>query len=218
MASELGSAATPPQPRLVSLVVHIKLNGFANAAFRFTPSCLATLLPAPSTPATHFAFRPKLIGLRIDRLELFILCLAINQFLRRPNRGRKDRTASDETEEDVVYSSNKERSARVEQTKEDEQQGTRTRVWWLGGQLTLLERSSNELRRRLISSFDPMTRKIRPRKKIDDFAPRYTVLPASQSAREYDRYLSRSFYSSPMSSCGILYLFLSYTLTWYFNL
>lgn len=97
MASELDSAAAPPQSRLVSLVVHIKLNGFANAAFRFTPSCLAILLPAPSTPATHFAFRPKLIGLRIDRLELFILCPTINQFLRRPNRGRKDRTATQAT-------------------------------------------------------------------------------------------------------------------------
>lgn len=116
MASELDSAAAPPQSRLVSLVVHIKLNGFANAAFRFTPSCLAILLPASSTPATHFAFRPKLIGLRIDRLELFILCPAINQFLRRPNRGRKDRTATQATKRrktSVVYSSNKERESRT---------------------------------------------------------------------------------------------------------
>lgn len=133
-------------------------------------------------PATHFAFRPKLIGLRIDRLELFILCLAINQadkFLRRPNRGRKDRTASQATKRrktSVMYSSNKER---IEQMKEDEQRGTRTRVWRLRGQLTLLERSSNELRRHLISSFDPMTRKIHPRKKIDDFALCYTALSAN---------------------------------------
>ncbi|TGZ46668.1 Uncharacterized protein DBV15_10935 [Temnothorax longispinosus] len=39
----LGNGTTPATTTL-SLVVHIKLNGFANAAFRSTPSCLATLL------------------------------------------------------------------------------------------------------------------------------------------------------------------------------
>jgi len=62
--------------------------------FVFPPRAWGPFYPFHLPQTTHFAFRPKLIGLRIGWLELFILCPAINQFLRRPNRGRKDRTAT----------------------------------------------------------------------------------------------------------------------------
>lgn len=107
---QLGSAAlrlTTPYDCSLSLVLHIKLNGSANVAFRSTPSDsngggdpstfpVGLALPPLPLPFSRprFAFRPKLIGLRIGRLELFILCPAINQFLQQPNRGRKDRTAT----------------------------------------------------------------------------------------------------------------------------
>lgn len=96
-------------------------------------SCLADpSTPSVYIPATHFAFRPKLIGLRIGRLELFILCPAINQFLRRPNRGRKDRTAMRATKRRTTsgYSHQTKRAlAKIEQTnlEEGEQRGTRRR-------------------------------------------------------------------------------------------
>lgn len=183
MASGLGTAAsTLPQPRLLSLVAHIKLNGFANAAFRFTPSCLATLLPAPSTPGHSLCF-PSQIDWTANRPAWIIHTLPGDKPISAPAKSRKkrsDRHASDETEEDVdVYSANKERVCEGRTNGEGEQRGTRTRVWRLGGQLTLPGRSSNELRRRLISSFDPMTWKIRPRKKIDEYAPRVTALSTS---------------------------------------
>lgn len=119
--------ARPPHPRLLSLVVHIKLNGFANAAFRFAPLVPSDpSTPAVYTPAIHFAFRPKLIGLRIGRLELFILCPAINQFLRRPNRGRKDRTATRATKRRTTsgYSPRTKRAlAKIERTRKANNEG-----------------------------------------------------------------------------------------------
>lgn len=157
--------------------MHIKLNGSTNAAFRSTPSYLATLPPPTSTsqPPTLLS-RPKLIGLRIGQVELFILCPAINQFLRRPNRGRKDqaatRAAKRRTSSRGAKSSNKERVGervgQIRKTRGSKGRADNSR----GGQLTLVERSSDELRRHLILSFHPMMRKMRPRRKINDFAPR----------------------------------------------
>lgn len=187
---------------MLSLVVHIKLNDFANAAFRF-----ALLVPGdPSTPAvyipaTHFAFRPKLIGLRIGRLELFILCPAINQFLRRPNRGRKDRIATRATKRRTTSYSHGIVIKQRELWRRLSRRGGRTTrnaaaaaTPWYGGQLTLLGRSSDELlRRHLISSFDPMTRKTCPRRKINDFAPRYDFIGELERERKQMMVVSSSF-------------------------
>lgn len=185
---------------MLSLVVHIKLNDFANAAFRFT-----LLVPGdPSTPAvyiptTHFAFRPKLIGLRIGRLELFILCPAINQFLRRPNRGRKDRTATRATKRRTTSYSHGTVIKQRELWRKLSGRGRRTTrnavaaTPWYGGQLTLLGRSSDELlRRRLISSFDPMMRKTCSRRKINDFGPRYNFIGELKRERKQTMVVSFS--------------------------
>lgn len=93
-ASKLGSAHDHPIHDYSRSSCTLNSTASLMPLFVSPPSCLGDPSTPVYIPATHFAFRPKLIGLRIGRLELFILCPTINQFLRRPNRGRKDRTAT----------------------------------------------------------------------------------------------------------------------------
>jgi len=139
------------------------------------------LPPGPSDPRVCVSqpptllSRPKLIGLRIGRPELFILCPAINQFLRRPNRGRKDRAATRAAKRRTLF------GVRVLEQREGRREGRANRKagrergtrWRLSRQVAnLAERSSDDvLRRHLIPSFRPMMRKMCSRRKINDSAP-----------------------------------------------
>jgi len=142
------------------------------------PGDPSAFLPPPpildvcvSRPPTLLS-RPKLIGLRIGRPELFILCPAINQFLRRPNRGRKDRAATRAAKRRTLFGVRvlEQREGRREgraNRKAARERGTRRQLSL--GKLVNLERSSSDaLRRHLISSFRPIMRKMRERRKIND--------------------------------------------------
>lgn len=127
-------------------------------------SCLATLPPPPSI------FRPPTLPsvpnwLDCESVDLNYSYFARDKPISAPAKSRKkrsDRHASDETEDDVdggTVIKQRESLAKIEQTRKANNEENAATPW-NGGQLTLLGRSSHELlRRRLISSFDPMTRK-----------------------------------------------------------
>jgi hypothetical protein len=168
-ASELGPTRQPS----LSTIARIKLNAAPLMPLFVLPPiplplpplvpCPATLPPSsrllPPTPDVSrpptLLSRPKLIGLRIGRSELFILCPAINQFLRRPNRGRKDRAATRAAKRRtsfgvrVLEQREGRREGRRANQKAARERGTRWQLS-LGKLVNLAERSSGDVLRHVI--------------------------------------------------------------------